>query len=254
MWLPIIGLYSFLIHFGGWNAIRRVSFCTRIWGYVITRILNIRIKVIGEFQNFKGGLIVSNHLGYLDILVHASLFPIRFAPKMQIKKWPLLGPYLGISRPIWIDRSSRQKAKDVAEQFKETMIHGIPLLVYPEGTSTSGEEGILEFKSTPFEAVAEGNFPILPLITSYERGKDGQTYAWYGDITLFPHFWKILSAKTINVEVHIMPVIIPGNRSRKELAEYVHKLMLAEYNKIKHHTDHNTDQQISSEKGGIYAS
>jgi 1-acyl-sn-glycerol-3-phosphate acyltransferase len=233
IWLPITGFFSFFAHIGGWGAVRRVSRCSSIWGRGFIRILNINITVVGEPDSFKGGMIVSNHMGYLDILVHAAIFPIRFTPKIDIRNWPGLGWYLGISRPIWIDRSSRQKSIDVLKQFQDTMKHGIPLLVYPEGTSTDGEGGIRTFKSTPFEVIAESDYPILPIITYYRRTEDGQQAAWFGDMTLLPHLWRILGYKSINVEVHILPQIKGEGRPRKDLAEYVHNLMEKEYWNIK---------------------
>lgn len=232
-WLPFTGFFSFFVHIGGWGAIRRVARCSSIWGHGLVRILNINITVAGDPDSFKGGMIVSNHMGYLDILVHASIFPIRFTPKSEIRNWPGLGWYLGISRPIWIDRSSRQKSIDVIKQFQDTMKHGIPLLVYPEGTSTDGESGIRTFKSSPFEAVAESDYPILPIVTCYKRMQDGVTTAWFGDMTLLPHLWRILGYKSIDVEVHLLPQIKGEGRSRKELAEHVHSLMNKEYWNIK---------------------
>jgi 1-acyl-sn-glycerol-3-phosphate acyltransferase len=233
LWLPVTGFFSFFVHIGGWGAIKRVTYCSRVWGRGFIHILNVKITINGDPDSFKGGLIVSNHMGYLDILVHGSIFPIRFTPKIDIRYWPILGWYLGISRPLWIDRSSKQKSIDAFEQILATMKHGIPLLVYPEGTSTDGENGIKTFKSTPFEAVAASDFPILPVVTYYEPMEDGLPVAWFGDMTLMPHLWRILGYKSINVEVHILPQVKCEGRSRKELAAYVHDLMEKEYWNIK---------------------
>jgi 1-acyl-sn-glycerol-3-phosphate acyltransferase len=233
IWLPLTGFFSFFVHIGGWGAIRRVTYCSRMWGRGFIKILNVKVKIIGDPDSFKGGMIVSNHMGYLDILVHGAIFPIRFTPKIDIKNWPILGWYLGISRPLWIDRRSKQKSIDAFEQIMDTMKHGIPLLVYPEGTSTDGENGILTFKSTPFQAIAESDYPLLPIITYYEPMEDGLPVAWFGDMTLMPHLWRILGYKSINVEVHILHPIKAEGRSRKELAEYVHNLLEKEYWNIK---------------------
>lgn len=233
LWLPLIGVFSFFMQIGGWSGIKRVSYCTRVWGYVITKIFNIKIKVYGNPADFKGGLIVSNHLGYLDPLVHSALFPVRFAPKKDIRSWPVLGWYLSVSHPIWVDRSARQKSKELEIMFEETIAHDIPLLIYPEGTSSSGEEGILRFKSTSFESASEINCPILPLITTYNKAPDGKLLAWYGDEPILSNLWRVLGYKKIYVEVRILPIVMPERRSRKELAEYVHQVMEKEYWKVK---------------------
>lgn len=188
----------------------------------------MKIKVYGKTSEFDGGLIVSNHQGYLDIIAHSTTFPIRFTPKQDIRHWPIMGLYLGISRPIWVDRSSKQKSIKLMRDFIETMQHDIPLIIYPEGTSTDGVSGLLPYKSTPFAAVSETNLPILPIITWFEPPPDGNSLAWFGegsDATLFPHLMRVLGYKRINVEIHVMPIIRPEGRDRKELAKYVHGVM-----------------------------
>jgi 1-acyl-sn-glycerol-3-phosphate acyltransferase len=219
---------AFPFFVGGWTAIKRVSKITLLWGSGIAQIMNLKVNIIGDISSFKGGLIVSNHMGYIDIIAHASSFPIRFTPKAEISRWPILGFFLGLNRPIWIDRRSKQKSRETMNQFRMTMKNGIPLIVYPEGTSTSGLDGILPFKSTPFEAAVSENCPILPIVTIY---KD-KTVCWWGDMTLLPHIWQISGYKGIEVDLHVLPAVYPEGRSRKEMAKYVHDLMEEEYEKI----------------------
>jgi 1-acyl-sn-glycerol-3-phosphate acyltransferase len=117
------------------------------------------------------------------------------------------------------------------------MDNGVPILVYPEGTSTSGENGMLKFKSTPFEAVVHGDNWLLPNIIRYKESPDKEPIAWYGDMTLLPHLWRILGYKNIFAELHVMEAFKPEGRSRKELAKYTYEKMLKEYNKIFEKTD-----------------
>ncbi|MDD3118282.1 MAG: lysophospholipid acyltransferase family protein [Victivallales bacterium] len=231
-WLPVIGLISLPFKLGGWNSIRRVGFCARIWGRGIAKILHLKIKVFGDPHAFRGGLIVSNHQGYLDIITHAAVFPLRFSPKSDIRSWPFLGWYLGISRPVWVDRSNKQKSKELLEEFIATMEHHIPLIIYPEGTSSDGRSGLLPFKSTPFAAIAETNLPIMPIITVFGPMPDGKTVAWHGTQELLPHAWRIMGYPEIRAEIHIMPLIYSEGRSRKELADYVHDIMERKYYEI----------------------
>ena len=185
----------------------------------------------GDPEAFEGGLIVGNHQGYLDIVAHASIFRIRFAPKKEIRSWPFLGFMISLNRPVWIDRKSRQKSKETAEEMVATMQNGIAMLVYPEGTSTDGQHGLLPFKSTPFEAAAELSLPIQPTLLFYEGvPKQTEPLAWYGDQKLLPHVWRILGLKEIRMRVYVLPVVYPkSGENRKELALRVHDLMEKEY-------------------------
>lgn len=232
IWLPISGFIAFCMQFGGWGGVNRVAKCGQIWGRGIARILGVKIRVHGDKGAFKGGLIISNHVGMLDIPIHAAIFPIRFAARGDLRHWPIVGWYLRVSRSIWVDRNSRHKSLQVAEQFKQTMAHGIPLLVYPEGTSSSGDSGILPFKSTPFEAAINGNFPILPVLSFFRETDHHRVVAWYGDMTLLPHCMRLIGYRQIEVDIYILPIIFPEGRNRKELAEFAHNKMEKEYWKI----------------------
>ncbi len=232
VWLPIIGIIALVLHLGGWGGIKRAAMCGKIWGQGICRIMGVELILHGEMPDFTGGLIISNHVGLLDIPVHAALFPIRFASRGDLRYWPIIGWYLSLSRAIWVDRSSPHKSATVAKQFVETMEHGIPLLVYPEGTSSSGRDGLLPFKSTPFEAVARGNFPILPLLSFFREVDHDRIVAWYGDMTLIPHCLRLMTYRKIQVDIYILPLIEPHGRNRKELAQAAYQLMATEYQKI----------------------
>ena len=221
----------------GWDAVACSARHAREWARGSARIFNFEVVVHGDPGKFPGGLLVSNHQGYLDILAHAVIFPIRFAPKKEMRNWPLLGPFVAQSHPIWIDRTSRQKAKDAADEMIATLEHRINLLVYPEGTSTDGEHGLLPFKSTPFEAAVDAKCAVQPLLTFFSS-EDSEAYplAWFGHASLLPHIWRVLGLSHVRADVHILPVMepVPGE-TRKEMAARVYELMLAEYIRITGH-------------------
>ena len=142
---------------------------------------------------------------------------------------------ISLNRPVWIDRKSRQKSKEAAEEMEATMQNGISMLVYPEGTSTDGQPGLLPFKATPFEAAAELALPIQPTLLFYEGvPKQTEPLAWYGDQELLPHVWRILGLKEIKMRVYVLPVVHPEpGEDRKALALRVHDLMEREYWRVK---------------------
>lgn len=229
IWFVFTGLIALPFQIGGWKNIRRVSFVSRMWGTGVAWIINLKINLTGDLSSFKGGLIISNHQGYIDIVTHSAAFPIRFTPKAEIARWPFLGQLLGLSRPVWVDRTSKQKSSLLLEKFRDTMEHGIPLIVYPEGTSDDGRNGLLPFKSTPFEAVTSKNLSMLPVVTVYQSPPGYASVAWYGDMTLLPHMWQLLSYPYILANIHVLNIVLPDNRNRKELANYVHDLMDKEW-------------------------
>ena len=162
----------------GWKGITEISRFTHLWNKGSARIVNLRVKICGDIPAVAGGLVVSNHLSYVDIITHGSVLPLRYSPKTDIAKWPLLGWYIGLSRPIWINRDSKHASKKILRDFAKTMNKGMYLIVYPEGTSTDGKSGVLPFKSTPFEAAIAGNAPIIPVLTRYKQPHGEPTVCW----------------------------------------------------------------------------
>ncbi len=231
LWFPFTAFIGIFASIGGWSGIRRVAKVSQIWGIVNSKIIGLHIKVHGDPGKVHGGIIISNHQSYLDVFVHSSIFPIRFAPKAEIASWPVLGWIFAISRPIWVRRESKQNSYKTLTEYRETLEHGINLIIYPEGTTSDGTV-ILPFKSTPFEAVSSGSFKIYPILVKYIQDPGEPTLCWYGDMTLVPHCWQILGRKSIEVEVHVLEPILPDGRSRKELARFAHDHMELEYKKI----------------------
>ncbi len=236
MWLPVIMVPTLWTHiFGGsyWDKVYKISFYTSKWARGLAKLMGLEIRIHGDQKDADGVLIVSNHCGYLDIFTQASVFPIRFAPKMEIKYWPILGWYLGLSMPVWVNRKAPQQSVEVMKSCRETLHHGVNMLVYPEGTSTDGEEGLLPFKSTAFESVCGQHIPILPVLLVYHKTPDGFPLAWFGDMKLLPHYWHVIGYKKQVVDVYILPKVDPGDRDRKELARDMHELMNRKYIELK---------------------
>ncbi len=200
------------------------------WARGCAAILGIKIKVKGDIAGFKGGLIVSNHLGYLDILIEGAVFPIVFTPKSDIRTWPVLGWYVNLSRPIWVDRAARQQTKLVAQECETTLKNELALLIYPEGTSTDGDT-ILEFKSTPFEIAINTGGKVRPVLIHYS---DGHQFGWYDDEVLMHHVWRILKTTGFEAVVTVLPEesVRPGE-DRKAFAKRIHDLMLNAYQEEK---------------------
>ena len=205
---------------------------TRIWAAGLTAILGIELRLFGvpAGKHKVSGLVVSNHTGYVDILAEAAAFGMRFTPKVEIRSWPVLGAYVQLSNPVWIDRTSPRKSAEVLEQFRETLRAGIPLLVYPEGTSTDGRSGLKPFKSTSFETVVGTDIHIQPVLLFYRTGKKDISPAWYGDMTLIPHLWKLLGNGRTVCEIHLLePYRAPDGADRKRIMNEVRERMVEQY-------------------------
>ena len=227
IWMALVSLTTAYRH-DRWLSIQGMAGQIRKWGRGLLWIFNIHLRVHPEQAEYRGGLVVSNHMGYVDIFVHSAFCGMRFCPKSDVRSWPLLGWYAGLTHPIWIDRRSRLKSREALQEFCATLEHGVPLIVYPEGTSTDGRQ-VLPFKTSPFEVAAEGGFPIQPIVTLYRVPEGADSPCWYTDIGIIPHLWQLVGIPRIECDIYVLPQIAAEGRSRKELAELTWKVISEEH-------------------------
>ena len=66
------------------------------------RVLGIHIPVSGTPP--EGGLLVANHLSYVDILVLSAVHPFLFVAKSEVREWPLFGLLARLAGTLFIRR------------------------------------------------------------------------------------------------------------------------------------------------------
>ena len=150
------------------------------------------------------GLVVSNHLSYIDILIFSAAMPCFFVAKMEIGGWPFFGKAARSGGTIFVDRSSLASAQSVAEQMTERLKLPIPIpvLLFPEGTSTDGSE-VIRFHSRLIDPATSLGVPITTACVRYvlPAGIEERELCWYGDETFVNHLWKVLGVTGYVAEV-----------------------------------------------------
>lgn len=150
------------------------------------------------------GLIVSNHLSYLDILCYSSIAPCVFVSKAEVSNWPVFGRLATSGGTIYIDRESKADAHRVAKDMEAALKAGVRVVLFPEGTSSDGKQ-VLRFHAALFEsAVRTGsNITASALLYEMEKGDPAQEVCYWGDMTFGPHFLKLLSKGGITAKIAI---------------------------------------------------
>lgn len=232
VWSFIIASYAMLCWLlPKWKSVKALTTASKMWAYGAAGIFGLKIKICGNTKSVHG-LVVSNHLSYVDILLLGSIFPLRFAPKSDVAKWPILGWILGSSRPIWVNRRSKQASLNTMNEFSETVKNSINLITFPEGTTSNGKGDLVPFKSTTFEAAIHGNVPVCPVLIVYEQ--DNISWAVDDHTPLLVHVWRVLQLPQIRAELHILEPVIPQEgKHRKELCRNVYNTMNERYKEIK---------------------
>ena len=158
-------------------------------------------------------LLVTNHLSYVDVLVLASRLPARFVAKAEVRRWPLLGPICRGFGTLFIDRSDRRDIPRVLAEIERALARGEGVILFPEGTSSSGES-LLPFRSPLLALPARLGLPVHAAALRY----DPPSVAWSGGTALVPHLLGLFHLERIEATVDFAPEPV-ADGDRKRLAE-----------------------------------
>ena len=172
------------------------------WCRFTLRILGIRVEQTERFP--ASGLVVSNHLSYLDILVFSSLAPAVFVAKIEVKSWPLFGLFTRLGGSFFIDRWKLKKLPAAVAQAEAVLRAGGLLLVFPEATTTDGG-ALLPFRPALFEAAVRSGTPLTASHVWYTdaEGSFQRELCWFGDVQLAPHVANAFSKTGICAHVTV---------------------------------------------------
>ena len=84
------------------------------WSQQMLAILEIEVASNKLAPSGFAGLVVSNHLSWLDILVLQSLLPGAFVAKTEVRRWPVVGYLAQACATIFVDRASPRSARAMA--------------------------------------------------------------------------------------------------------------------------------------------
>jgi lyso-ornithine lipid O-acyltransferase len=202
------------------------------------RILGIRINVVGQRSAVTPTLYIANHSSYLDIPVLGTLVPGSFIAKSEVGSWPLFGLLAKLQRTVFVDRAARTKTHEQRDSIAGRLQAGGNLVLFPEGTSSDGNR-TLPFKTALFSVastrIGDSQLTVQPVSIAATH-LDGMPlghhwrslYAWFGDMELPPHLWRLVQAGKLDVTVEFHePVTLAQFSSRKALADFCWKRVAA---------------------------
>ncbi|KAL0725900.1 hypothetical protein Bca4012_040499 [Brassica carinata] len=182
----------------------------------------------------RPGVIVSNHVSYLDILYHMSASFPSFVAKRSVGKLPLVGLISKCLGCVYVQREAKSPdfkgvSGTVNERVREAHRNksAPTIMLFPEGTTTNGDY-LLTFKTGAFLA----GTPVLPVILKYPYERF--SVAW-DTISGARHVLFLLCQFVNHLEVIRLPVYYPSQEEKdnpKLYASNVRKLMASEGNLI----------------------
>ncbi len=166
------------------------------------------------------GLIVSNHLSYLDILIYSAAVGCSFVSKAEVRSWPLFGPFAKLSGTVFVWRHSATDSARAYAELTACLRTGHPVMLFPEATTSDGIK-VLPFRSTMFQAAIDAGVPLTPAIIRYDPLADGdvaQDICFWGEMSALPHAMNLFSKR--HIECHMQfGEPLPQGEDRKQMAK-----------------------------------
>ena len=151
------------------------------------------------------GLICSNHLSYLDILVYAAATPCVFVSKREVRRWPAFGLLARCGGTIFVNRQSRTNTAEATREIGAVLETGVPVLLFPEGTSTDGTE-VERFHPTLLEPAVERVAEMTAAAIGYRaHAVEECDLCWFGDAPFLSHLLLTLGCENVLAEVEFFP-------------------------------------------------
>ena len=183
LFLPIMALSSFR-HRG--DPTQRIpGRWMRRFGRSTSRMTPLwRFEVEGEAPpdiHDRGYVVVSNHESTADPFLLSSLpWDMRWVAKEEIFRMPVLGWMMRFGGDIPIRRGDRESVAAMFRQAKQTLAHGMSIMMFPEGTRSP--DGLLgEFKDGAFQLAIDAGVPVLPLAVAGTRACRPKGSLWFGE-------------------------------------------------------------------------
>ncbi len=190
------------------------------WGRESLTRVGIQCRHVGQVPT--RGMVVCNHLSYLDIGVIAASGPMVFVSKAEVASWPFMGSLARCAGTLFLRRDLRSHVAEIASAFRPIVEGGTVVVIFPEGTS-SGGDSVLPFRPSLLEPAAANGWPVTPACITYEvaDGVVSEDVAYWRDMTFAPHFLNLLAQPWIVGRVEYGEPVT-GISDRKELARRLH--------------------------------
>jgi lyso-ornithine lipid O-acyltransferase len=179
------------------------------------------VKVMGFECTVEGsvptsGAVVSNHLSYLDILLYSSAQPFVMVAKTEVRGWPLLGWLTAQAGTVYVERGGGPRTyPGVNAAMAEAYGSGLPVLFFPEGTTTEGA-GVLPFRRGLFHSVLNGGVALRVAALRYSldpftvngSATVGEDVCWWGDMEFASHLFRLFGLRGLRAKMRFGEEIV----------------------------------------------
>lgn len=214
---------------------KRLARIVAFYSKIGLKIFNVKLTVNGKVPRGPF-LIVANHMSYIDIICISSVMRANFVTSVEIKETAGLGYLTRLGGSLYVERRNKANIRNEIQDVTNALKAGINVGIFPEATSTNGDE-VIRFRRPLFAAAYDANVPVLPMTINYRSiddtlvtAKNRDYLAWYGDMDFMPHLLKLMSLRKIEISIDIHePFMITSEEEIGEAADRAHDTVASKF-------------------------
>ena len=229
--------------FGKKFATRHLHIFSSFIGFILRLSFGMHVKIFNheKMPKQRGFLMVSNHMGYVELAALLKNGPLAFAAKDEIAHWPVLGAVSKAVGTVFVDRDSGGMSEKLIKKISEVIKNKVNFWFSPEKTTTDGT-WLRPFSSALVVVANQIKCLVVPVvfilkkingkpITREQRIEIAWTLADNGEDTpLMTHVGHFLTLWSVHIEMYILDPIIPDYNDtnieeRRIFSNHVHELM-----------------------------
>ena len=196
------------------------------WSAGLLDIFNVRLDLDKNdpLRKLRHGLIVTNHISWLDVFVLNAVVPMRFVAKSEVRRWPIIGWLCARAQTIFLERGKARSAARINVQMVELLHRGECLAVFPEGTTTDGRQ-VAHFHSSLLQPAIDAGALVHPIAIRYQNddGTHSTAAAYIDDLSFGASMWNILSTPELHVRLIATPSLAAQSLDRRSLTRTSHE-------------------------------
>ena len=214
--LGMAGMFGLLEHLGLNSTMDRRQRWSQFFMTRLSNALPFRVRVVGELPATPM-LWLSNHVSWTDIALLGQLTPLSFLSKSEVRGWPVAGWLAAKAGSLFIRRGAGD-SQLIREQMTRHLQQPLPLLMFPEGTTTDGNS-VRTFHGRLLSAAIDSRVSLQPVAIRYLRNGEVDAIApFVGDDDLLSHLLRLFSHEQGDVEIHLLEPITSQAQERAVLA------------------------------------
>ncbi len=148
-----------------------------LWMSIFAFLIGLKIHVRGQAHP---GLLVANHISWLDIIALDAVMACRFVSKDDVLSWPVIGLLPKWSGTFFLQRGSAAAVGRLNAEIVEALQQQSTVAVFPEGKTHNGEQ-VHRFFSALLQAGIDAEVTVQAVAIRYSRKGERDILAPYID-------------------------------------------------------------------------